>query len=117
MESKWHRKGIQKQPGDQMSREIFVGFADNKIKDAYQALKEGKGAEPHLYEFLSRAFDDLKKDPFCGIKIEKKLWPKEYIRKYEVDNLWKYDLPGRLENDLHHKSESGNYPHSCLGMV
>lgn len=76
-----------------MSKEIFVGFADSKIQDAYLALKEGKGAEPHLYEFLSRAFDDLKKDPFCGIKIPKKLWPKEYIQKYEIDNLWKYDLP------------------------
>ena len=52
-----------------MSKEIFVGFADSKIKEAYLSLKEGKGAEPHLYEFLSRAFDDLKKDPFCGIKI------------------------------------------------
>jgi len=68
------------------------GFADSRIRDAYFALKEGKGAEPKLYEFLSRAFDDLKKDPFCGIKIPKKLWPKDYIKKYEIDNLWKYDL-------------------------
>lgn len=76
-----------------MNRETSVGFADEKIKAAFLALKRGKGAEPHLFEFLGRAFDDLKQDPFCGIKLSKKLWPKDYIRKYEIDNLWKYDLP------------------------
>ncbi|MDY6931179.1 MAG: hypothetical protein SVJ22_04610, partial [Halobacteriota archaeon] len=30
---------------------------------------------------------------FCGIQIPKKLIPKTYIDKYEIDNLWKYDLP------------------------
>ncbi|MBI5051328.1 hypothetical protein HZC08_01075 [Candidatus Micrarchaeota archaeon] len=35
----------------------------------------------------------MKKDPFCAIKNKKKLWPKDYIRKYQIDNLWKYDLP------------------------
>ena len=36
---------------------------------------------------------DLSKDPFCGIQIPKKLIPKTYKDKYDVDNLWKYDLP------------------------
>lgn len=65
------------------NKEILVGFADEKIKQAFLALKEGKGAESHLYEFLNRAFDDLKKDPACGIKIEKRLWPKEYKKKFK----------------------------------
>ena len=46
-----------------------------------------------LYKFLERATDDLKKNPNCGIKIPQSLWPKEYIKKYNIDNLWKYDLP------------------------
>jgi len=46
-----------------------------------------------LFEFLNRAIDDLKEDPYSGIKIPKKLWSKDYVRKYKVDNLWKYDLP------------------------
>ncbi len=74
-------------------KETMVGFADEKLKRAFDELKQGKGAEPHLYEFLNRAFDDLKKDPFSGIKISKKLWPDDYVKKYEIDNLWKYDLP------------------------
>ena len=35
----------------------------------------------------------MKKDPFVGIKIPKKLWPKEYGKNYGINNLWKYDLP------------------------
>lgn len=35
----------------------------------------------------------MKKDPLCGIKIQKRLWPKEYKKKYGITNLWKYDLP------------------------
>ena len=75
------------------SRKIFVGFADEKIRKSFDDLKKGKGAELHLYDYLNRAFDDLKKDPFSGIKIPKKLWPKDYVKKYNIDNLWKYDLP------------------------
>lgn len=74
-------------------KEIFVGFAEERLKKAFLELKEGKGAESNLYEFLNRAFDDLKKDPFRAIKIPRNLWPRDYIRKYEIDNLWKYDLP------------------------
>jgi len=54
------------------TRKIFVGFADEKIRKSFDDLKKGKGAELHLYDYLNRAFDDLKKDPFSGIKIPKK---------------------------------------------
>ena len=30
---------------------------------------------------------------FCGTQIPKRLFPKEYIQKYGITNLWKYDLP------------------------
>jgi len=67
-----------------------VGFFNEKTKREY---KRARYENPELYRFLERATDDLKKNPFCGIKIPRDLWPKEYIRKYSVDNLWKYDLP------------------------
>jgi len=86
-------KTPQKRFGDSLSKEIHVGFADEKTKKAFEQLKEGKGAEPRLYKFLNRAFDDLKNDPFSGVKIPKKLWPSDYVKKYGIDNLWKYDLP------------------------
>jgi len=42
---------------------------------------------------LNRAFDDLAENAFFGIQIPKKLIPKTYLKKYKIDNLWKYDLP------------------------
>ena len=85
----------EKRLGDTVNtnKEIFIVFADEKLKKVFDELKKGKGAEPRLSEFLDRAFDDLKVDPFTGIKIPKKLWPKDYTKKYDMDNLWKYDLP------------------------
>ncbi len=46
-----------------------------------------------MYKFIDRAIDDLKQNPTCGIKIPKKMWPKVYVQKYRITNLWKYDLP------------------------
>ncbi len=70
-----------------------VVLADEKLKDALNRLKVSKTEDKKLYEWLNRAFDDLTDDPFCGVQIPRKLIPKEYIKKYEIDNLWKYNLP------------------------
>ncbi|MBN2127266.1 MAG: type II toxin-antitoxin system RelE/ParE family toxin [Candidatus Diapherotrites archaeon] len=75
------------------SRQKKVVFVDEKVKTDFESLKSGKSENLHLYEFIDRAFDDLKNNPCSGIKIPKSLWPKEYIKKYGIKNLWKYDLP------------------------
>src|SRR3989344_4818467 len=74
-------------------REIIVGFATEDITKAFNELKDGKFEDKQLYGFIQRAIDDLKKNPFVGKNIPKNLIPKEYIKKYGVDNLRKYDLP------------------------
>jgi Txe/YoeB family toxin of Txe-Axe toxin-antitoxin module len=74
------------------NRECEVYIID-KLKKDLEKLKKGKTEDKELFGFIDRATDDLKKDPTCGIKIPRKLWPKGYIKKYDVDNLWKYDLP------------------------
>ena len=76
-----------------MSKEIVVAFISEKLKSNFEILKEGKHEDKKLYDFIDRAIDDLKKDPMCGTKIQKKVWPKEYIQNYGITNLWKYDLP------------------------
>ena len=70
-----------------------VVLADEKLKAALKKLKNSKTEDKKLYEWLNLAFDDLANDPFCGIQIPRKLIPKEYIKKYGIDNLWKYNLP------------------------
>ena len=76
-----------------MEREVQVGFAEEKTKAAFFALRDGKGEGRELYELLDKAIDKLKENPECGVRIPKKLWPKEYVRKYRINNLWKYNLP------------------------
>jgi len=76
-----------------MSKIKEVAFADIKIKKAYLELKEGKFEEKQLFEFINRAINDLKENPFCGVRVPKNLWPREYVQKYQITNLWKYNLP------------------------
>jgi len=70
-----------------------VKFFDEKIKKAFEELKNSKNEEKQLYEFLIRGFNDIEQNAFCGIQIPKRLIPKEYVQKYNVHNLWKYNLP------------------------
>jgi hypothetical protein len=75
------------------SKPVYVTFGEKKIENEFESLKEGKFEDKQLYDFINRAIYDLKKNPTCCTKIPKNLWPKEYIQKYGVTNLWKYDLP------------------------
>ncbi len=74
-------------------RPKYVAFVEKSLETAFEKLRQGKFEDEQLYKFISRAIVALKKEPMCGIKIPKKLWPKIFIQKYEITNLWKYDLP------------------------
>jgi len=77
-----------------MKIKSIVKFADIKVKKAFEKLKKSKTEDKQLYQLINRAIDDLEENVFTGIQIPKKLIPKEYIKKYKIGNLWKYDLPG-----------------------
>ena len=68
-----------------------IQFANEKVKKAFDKLKKG---DKKLFELIFRAFEDIEENVFCGVQIPKRLIPKEYIKKYGVRNLWKYNLPG-----------------------
>ena len=70
-----------------------VVFADKQLKEAFDKLENSKTEDKDVYKWLNRAFDDICENTFCGIQIPKKQIPKEYLKKYEIENLWKYDLP------------------------
>ena len=69
-----------------------VTFIDKKTEDKFESLKEGKYEDKQLYKFIDRAIEDLKVN-IVGENIPKRLIPKEYIKKYGIDNLRKYNLP------------------------
>jgi len=64
-------------------------FADDKIEKEFYNLSDND----EIKKFILRALRDIKENAFCGIHISSKLIPKEYIKKYKINNLWKYDLP------------------------
>ncbi|MBU0627749.1 MAG: hypothetical protein KKC75_01045 [Nanoarchaeota archaeon] len=68
-----------------------VKFADEKVKKSF--LELSKIGENKIYSWLVRAFKDIEENAFCGIQIPKRLIPEEYIKRYDVHNLWKYNLP------------------------
>jgi len=41
-------------------REVKVVFVDANIKKAYEKLKDSTTEDKHLYQWLNRAFDDIK---------------------------------------------------------
>ena len=66
-------------------------FNKDYVKLRKRADKGSSEAE-YLLELISRATAKLAENPEAGKKIPRKLWPKEYIQKYGVNNLWKYNL-------------------------
>ena len=70
-----------------------VAFADVSIKEAFLKLQKGKFEEKQLSDSIRKTIDELKKDPFAGVAIPRKLWPKEYVKKFGIDNLRKCNLP------------------------
>ena len=70
-----------------------IVFADGKLKDAFDKLRDSATEDRQLYQMLKRAFADIESNPSGFIHIPRNLIPKEYKQKYDIDNLWKYDLP------------------------
>ena len=69
--------------------EGVVKFADEKLKEAFEILKKN---DKDLYEQIEKATGEISKNVFCGRNVKKKLIPREFSRKYDIDNLWIYNL-------------------------
>jgi len=66
-----------------------VVFMDDKLEESFNSLKE----DDPIKKGIVRAIKDLQKNAFSGIQVPKRLIPKQYVQKYGINNLWKYDLP------------------------
>jgi len=66
-----------------------VKFISEKLQNNFNSLSD----DDPIKKSIKRAIKDLQDNAFFGIQFPKKLIPKEYIQKYGVKNLWKYDLP------------------------
>lgn len=70
-----------------------VAFVDHRIREAYLKLQEGAFEDKKLFEAINRAIDNLKNNPLYGTRVPSQQVPKEYVKRYQVTNLWKCDLP------------------------
>lgn len=50
------------------NKNVYVGFISQKLKSQFETLKDKQ-----LFQFINRALDDLKQNPACGTKIQKRL--------------------------------------------
>ncbi len=72
-----------------MIKRSKVAFVSEILEKTFESLKDNEILKKHI----KRAIEELKENAFAGIRIPKRLFPREYIVKYNVTNLWKYDLP------------------------
>lgn len=72
-----------------MIKKCEVVFANDNLEKEFYNLDENGD----LKKFIKRAITDICNNAFCGIQIRKNQIPIEYIQKYKITNLWKYDLP------------------------
>lgn len=70
-----------------------VAFINKELEKSYDVLKAGDFEDKELYKFITRAKEDLLKEPLSGVRVPSRLIPKEYIKHYGIAALWKYDLP------------------------
>lgn len=52
----------------------------------------GSMPDSSLKKKIDSAFDNLKKNPTAGEKIQARLFPAKYVRKYWIRNLFRYSL-------------------------
>ncbi len=60
-----------------------VVFMEDKVEEAFLSLPE----TDEIKKAIRRAIEKLKQNIFYGENIPKKQIPREYIQKYDIDNL------------------------------
>src|SRR3989338_8820408 len=66
-----------------------VVFINEKLEEAFYSMPD----DDFIKKAITRAIHELRQNAFSGIQVPKRLIPKVYIRKYRINNLWKYDMP------------------------
>ena len=74
---------------DEIFRELNKIVGDEKKKDIDSSFHQT------LLRSIKRAINLLKENPFSGDQIPKRIIPREYVKKYDVENLWRIELANR----------------------
>jgi len=74
-----------------MSRKPSCVKARRKVAVFIDSLKD----DSYLLKIVSSGLDVLKENMFAGERIERRKFPKYYVQKYGVNNLYKFNLDSR----------------------
>jgi hypothetical protein len=74
-----------------MSRKPSCVKASREAAIFISSLKE----ESYLWKIVNSGLDVLEGDMFAGERIERRKFPKYYVQKYGVNNLYKFNLDSR----------------------
>ena len=69
--------------------ESQVKFVDLDLKSAFDSLKE---KDDRLFKEIQKAINFITNNVFCGRNVKKELIPKTLIQRYDINNLWIYNL-------------------------
>jgi len=62
--------------------------ATRDVASFISSLEDGS----YLRQIVDKGLGVLKENMFAGQKVEKKKFPKYYVQRYEINNLYKYNL-------------------------
>ena len=72
---------------------MVKGFFVNGSKE-FMKLYNSLDSKSPLKRDVDNAIDTLKRNPLSGEKIQKQLWPEKYVKRHQVNNLFRYRLAG-----------------------
>jgi Txe/YoeB family toxin of Txe-Axe toxin-antitoxin module len=69
--------------------ECKVVFSDTSLKKSFEELSI---TDPRLAKEIEKALNEICKNHSVGRNVQKRLIPRDLVRKYNIDNLWIYNL-------------------------
>ncbi len=73
-----------------MIKSSKIKFISPKLEKEFNSLEYN---DP-IKKALLRAIKNIQENAYSGIQVSKRLIPEVYVKKYGVNNLWKYNLSG-----------------------
>lgn len=74
--------------GERVGKKPSCVKAARGVADFIASLQK----DDYLFQIINNGLDVLEENMFAGQLIEKKKFPKLYIQKYGINNLYKYNL-------------------------
>jgi len=74
---------------------VEINLSQEFAKEFSQLQKrseKGEGEAEYLLKLIDKGIAKLAENYECGQKIQKRLWPKYYMDKYGINNLWRLKL-------------------------